>query len=104
MLDLDGVGVLLAQRLVLLGEEGLALQSGAAHCADEAGIVPGKAKGIEEPITCLNGELTAMAPSPKQVVEIWFTVWLSILQVESVVSDWLLARRAQEAVAMPSLL
>lgn len=32
-----------------------------------------------------------------------FTVWFSVLQVEGVVSDWLLTGSTQEAVHMPRL-
>lgn len=95
--------MLLAKRFVFLVEEGLAFESGAAHGADEAGVMPGVTEGLQELVSSLNGELTAMAAGPKHIVEVLFTVWLSILQVEGVVSDWLLTASAQEAVDMPRL-
>lgn len=93
----------LAKRFVFLGEEGLAFQSGAAHRTDKTGVMPGVTKGVQELISSLNGELTAMAASPKQTVEVLFAVRFSILQVEGVVSDWLLAASALKAVDMPRL-
>lgn len=94
----------LAKRFVFLGEEGLAFESGAAHRADEAGVVPGVTEGLQELVSSLNGELTAMAAGPKHTVEVLFTVRFSVLQVEDVVSDWLLTASAQKAVEMPRLL
>lgn len=39
---------------------------------DEAGIVPGVAERLQELVSGLDGELAAMAPSPKQTVEVLF--------------------------------
>lgn len=44
-----------------------------------------------------------MAAGTEHTVKILFTVWLSFLQVEGVVSDWLLTGSAQKAVDMPRL-
>lgn len=65
--------------------------------------MPGVSKGLQKLISSLDWELTAMAASPEQIVEVLFTVWLPILQVKGVVSDWLLTASAQEAVDMPRL-
>lgn len=100
---LQCVSMLLAKRFVFLGEEGLALQRGAAYGADKAGVMPDVAKGLQELVSSLDGKLTAMAASSKQTVEVLFTVRLPILQVEGVVSDWLLTASAQKAVDMPRL-
>lgn len=96
--------MLLAKRFVLFGEEGLAFQCGTAHSTYKAGIMPGVTKGFQEFVSSLDGKLTAMTASPKQAVKVRFTVWFSILQVEGVVSDWLLTVSTQKAVDMPSLL
>lgn len=65
--------------------------------------MPGVTEGLQELVSSLDGELTTMAASPKQIVEVLFTVWFSILQVEGVVSDRLLTGSAQKAVDMPRL-
>lgn len=100
---LQRVSMFLAKRFVLFGEECLAFQRGTAHSTNKAGVVPGVTKGLQEFVSSLDGELTAMAASPKQTVKILFTVWFSILQVEGIVSDWLLTASTQEAVDMPRL-
>lgn len=42
------------------------------YSTDEAGIVPGVAERLQELVSGLDGELAAMAPSPKQTVEVLF--------------------------------
>lgn len=44
-----------------------------------------------------------MAVGPKKVVVVLFTVWLSILHVKHVASDWLLAGNTDETGHMPGL-
>lgn len=98
------MGVFLAQSLVLFREEGLALQTGAADCTYEAGIMPGESQRLQKLVSGLDGEVTTMATGTKELVIISFAVWQPILHVEGVVSDWLLAGCTQEAVHMPGLL
>lgn len=97
------MSVFLAKRFVLLGEESLTFQRGTTHSTNKAGVVPGVTKGLQEFVSSLDGELTAMASSPEQSVKVLFTVRFSILQVEGVVSDWLLTASTQEAVDVPRL-
>lgn len=97
------MGVFLAKRFVLLGEKPLSLQRSAAHSADKTGVMPDVSKSLQKAISCFDGELTAVAAGPKQTVKVLFTVGLPVLQVEGVVSDWLLTASAQEAVDMPRL-
>lgn len=44
-----------------------------------------------------------MAVSPKQAVVVFFTVWLSILHVKHIASDWLVTGGAYKTVHMPGL-
>lgn len=60
------MGMLLAQGLVLLGVEGLALQVHIAHRTDKAGIVPGVSQSFNELVSSFNREVTAMALGAKQ--------------------------------------
>lgn len=62
------MGVLLAQELVLPGEESLTLEAGAAYRTHKAGVVPCEAQGLQEFVPCLDRKITAMAAGPKQVV------------------------------------
>ena len=40
------------------------------YSTHKAGIMPGVAKSLQEFVSSLNGELTAMTTSPKQTVEV----------------------------------
>lgn len=95
--------MLLAKSFVLLREECLTLQSGTAHSTNKAGVMPSVTQCLQEFVSSLDGELTAMAASPKQIVKVLLTVRFSILQVEGVVSDWLLTGSTQKAINMPRL-
>lgn len=97
------VSMFLAERFVFLREEHLALECCTAHSTNEAGVMPSVTKGFQKLVSCLDGELTAVAASPEQTVKILLTVWFSVFQVESVISDWLLTVSAQKAVDMPRL-
>lgn len=101
--DVDTVGMLLAQSLVFFREERLTFQAGRAHRTHKAGIMPGESHCIQELISSLDGEVAAMAVCPKQAVVVLFTVRLSILHVEHVAFDWLIAGGADETGHMPSL-
>lgn len=94
----------LAQRLVFFGEERLTFQVNRADRTHKAGVMPGESQSIQELIPCLDGEVAAVAVGAKQVVVVFFTVWLPILHVEHVASDWLLAGYADETGHMPGLL
>lgn len=98
------MGMFLAQGLVFFGEKSLTLQTGGADCAHEAGVVPGESQGLQELVARLDGEVAAVAVGPKQVIEVLFAVWLSILHVKRVAPDWLLAGGADETRHMPGLL
>lgn len=50
----------------------LSLCEWCAYGTDEAGIVPSVAQRLQELVSGLDGELAAMAPSPKQSVEVLF--------------------------------
>lgn len=96
----------------------------------KAGVMPGESKSLQELVPSFDGEVTAVAVGPKQLVVVWvkspltkcyfdcrfswqhpiygsyctlFTVWLPILHVEHVASDWLLAGDTGEAGHMPGL-
>lgn len=101
--DVDGVSMLLAQGLVFFGEERLTFQRGTADCAHKAGVMPGVAQSLKKLIPCFNGEVTAMAVSPKQSVVVFFAVGLSILHVKSIASNWLLASGADKTRHVPGL-
>lgn len=101
--DVNSVGMFLAQRLVFFGEESLTFQISRADRAHKAGVMPGESQSIQELIPCLDGEVTPMAVGPKQVVVVLFTVWPSILHVEHVAFDWLLAGSAHKTGHMPGL-
>lgn len=101
--DVDTVGMLLAQSLVFFREEWLTFQAGRAHRTHKAGIMPGESHRLQELIPSLNGEVTTMTVCPKQAVVVLFTVRLSILHVEHVAFDWLIAGRTDETGHMPSL-
>lgn len=102
--DVDCVCVFLAQGFVFLGEESLTFQARAAHCAHEAGVVPGDAQSLQELVTCLDGKVAAVAVGPKQLVVVHFTVGLPVLHMEGVASDWLPTGHTHETVHMPGLL
>lgn len=102
--DFDGVGVFLAQRFAVFGEEGLALQRGAAHRAHKTGIMPGAPQGLEELVPRFDWEVTAEATRTEKGVIVSVAVGLSILQVEGAVADWLPTGSTQEAAHVPSLL
>lgn len=40
------------------------------YSTNEAGVMPGVTKGLQELVSSLDGELAAMAASPKQTVEV----------------------------------
>lgn len=101
--DGDSVGMFLAQRLVFFGEERLTFQTSGADRTHKAGIVPGGSQSVQELVPCLDGEVTAVATGPEHLVVVYFTVWLSILHVKCVASDWLLAANTDEAGHMPGL-
>lgn len=101
--DVDTVGMFLAQSLVFFGEERLTFQISGADRAHKAGVVPGKPKSLQELVPRFNGEVAAVAVGPKQVVVVLFTVWLSILHVKHVASDWLLAGDTDETGHVPGL-
>lgn len=66
--------------------------------------MPGEAQSLQELVPSLDREVTAMAAGPKESVIVSLAVGLSVLQVEGVVANGLLAGGAQEAVHMPGLL
>lgn len=41
------------------------------YCTNKAGVMPGVTKGIQELVSSFDWELTAMAASPKQIVEVF---------------------------------
>lgn len=41
------------------------------YSTNEAGVMPGVPKGFQKFVSSLDGELTAMAASPKQTVEVF---------------------------------
>lgn len=101
--DVDSVGMFLAQRLVFFGEECLTFQVSRADRTHKTGVMPGESQSLQELIPGLDGEVAAVAVGPKHGVVVFFTVWLSILHVEHVASDWLLAGYADETGHVPGL-
>lgn len=102
-LHVDGVGVLLAQRFVLLGVEWLALKVNMAHHTDKAGVVPSVAQGLNELITGLNREVAAMTLSAEEGDIIFLTVGLSVLHVEEAVSKCFATGCTHKAGGVPRL-
>lgn len=41
------------------------------HSTNKAGVMPGVTKGLQELVSSLDGKLTAMAASAKQIVEVF---------------------------------
>lgn len=102
-LDVDGVGVLLTQGLVLLGVEGLALQVNMAHRTDEAGVVPGVTQRLDELVPSLHREVTTVALGAEQRNVIFLAVGLSILHMEEAVSKGLATGSTHKAGRVPCL-
>lgn len=76
--DIDRVGVFLAQWLVLLGEESLALQTVTTYGAYKAGVMPSVAQGFKKSVSSFNGEFTAVAHCTKEGIVIRLTVGITI--------------------------
>lgn len=102
-LHVDGVGVLLAQRLVFLGVEGLPLQVHVADHAHKAGVVPGVAQSLDELISSLHREVAAVTFGAEKGDVIFLTVRFSVLHVEQAVSERFSTGGAHEAGGVPCL-
>lgn len=102
-LDIDSVGMFLAQRFVLLGVEWLAFQIHVANGTDKAGIMPSVSKGLNELVTGLNRKITSMAFGTEESNIIFLTVWLPILHMEEAVTKWLSAGGTDKAGGVPGL-
>lgn len=102
-LHVDGVGMLLAQRLVLLGVERLSLEVHMADCADEAGVVPGVAQSLDELIPGLHGEVTTVTLRAEQSNVVFLAVRLAILHVEEAVSESFPTGCTHKAGSVPRL-
>lgn len=76
--DVDRVSVFLAQRLVLLGEESLTLQTVITYWAYKASVMPSVAQSFKKPVSSFNGEFTAMAHSTEEGIVIRLTVGITI--------------------------
>lgn len=76
--DVNRVGVFLAQWLVLLGEESLALQTVITYRAYKASVMPSVAQSFKKSVPSFNGEFTAMAHSTKKGIVIRLTVGITI--------------------------
>lgn len=76
--DVDRMGMFLAQWLVLLGEESLALQTVTTYRAYKASVMPSLAQGFKKPVSSFNGEFTAVAHRTKEGIVIRFTVGITI--------------------------
>lgn len=74
-----------------------------ANRTDEAGVVPGVTKSLNELITSFNREVAAMTLSAEECDVIFLAVWLSIFHVEEAVSKGFAAGRTHEAGGVPRL-
>lgn len=102
-LDIDGMGMLLAQGLVLLGVERLALQVNVAHRTNKAGVVPSMAEGFDELVAGLHREVTAVALGAEKGDVIFLAVRLPVLHVEQAVSEGLPTGSAHKTGGVPGL-
>lgn len=93
----------LAQSLVFFGEEWLTFQTSRADRTHKAGVMPGESYSLQELVPCLDGEVTAVAVGPKQIVVVLFTVWQPILHVKHVASHWLVAGGTDKTGHVPGL-
>lgn len=74
-----------------------------ANRTDEAGVVPGVTKSLNELITSFNREVTSMTLSAEECDIIFLTVRLSILHVEEAVSEGFAAGCTHETGGVPRL-
>lgn len=102
-LHVDGVSVLLAQRLVLLGVERLALKVHMAHRTNKAGVMPGVTQSLNKLITSFNRKVTSMTLSAEKGYVIFLAVGLSVLHVEQAVSKRFATGCTHEAGSVPRL-
>lgn len=70
------------------------------YSTDKARIVPAVAQGLQKPVACINLEVTAMAFGAKHLLIVSLTVGLSLLHVEGLVSDGVLAGCTLETLNM----
>lgn len=103
LLHVDGVSMLLAQRLVLLGVERLPLQVHVADRTDEAGVMPGMPQRFDELVTSLHREIAAMTLGAEQIDIVFLAVGLPVFHVEEAVPERLLACRTHKAGGVPCL-
>lgn len=102
-LDIDSVGMFLAQRFVLLGVEWLAFQIHMANSTDKAAIMPSVSKSLNKFVTGLNRKIASVAFCTEQSNIIFLTVWLSILHMKEAVTKWLSAGSTDKAGGVPGL-
>lgn len=95
--------MLLAQWLILFGEERLTLQTVTTYRAHKAGVMPGVAQGFKKPVSSFNGEFTAIAHGTKEGVVICLTIGISIFQMEDIIANGIMAGHTYETGNMPGL-
>lgn len=97
------MGMFFAKRLVLLGEKCLTFQTFTTHRAYKASIMPGVAQSFKEHVASFYGEFASTAYSSKKSIIIGLTIWLSIFQVEDIVSNGFSTGHTHKAGHVPGL-
>lgn len=103
-LETTRLGVFLAVRLSVLGEETLAFQVHLTGRAVETFRMPILRERFHPSIAGLNRELTTVALCLEQQRPIFRTIDFSIFVVEATGSNWLVTLTAQEAAHVESVL
>lgn len=103
LLNIDGMGMLLAQWFILLGVEWLTFQIHMAYSTNEAGIMPSVSKSFNELISSFNRKITAMAFCAEQSNIIFLTVRFPILHVKEAIPERHLTSSTDKAGCVPSL-